>query len=396
MADDVTVLVPTLDEAATIEDVVAGFRAEGFDDVLVVDGGSTDGTRKLAREAGARVVEQTGEGKGKAVRQALSEIDREYVLLVDGDGTYRPEDAHRLIGPLREGEAEHVLGNRFADMRPGAMSQLNQLGNRIINWAYRLIHRRDHHDILTGYRAFTLRSANRMVLSADGFGIETEMTVECVKQGIATLEVPITYRPRPEGSETNLHPFRDGGTILLTLYRLAKTNNPFFYFGSVGVASLIVGTATALFVGYRWIAAGISHEVLALGGAAAILLGVQLLIFGALSDMIASLHGDQRRRIHRLERALQEHTDADVEGTSVAPTADELGESSADATPSEGTDATAQDPAATTERTAPGAEDATAAAEDAAAASEDTTPATEDAAAVEDASESDVQTRAEE
>ncbi|QZA89239.1 S-layer glycoprotein N-glycosyltransferase AglJ [Salinarchaeum sp. IM2453] len=302
----VCVLIPTLNEAETIGDVIDGYNDAGYTNVFVIDGGSDDQTQEIASEHGARVVEQSGSGKGQAVREAFDLIDRPYVLMVDGDGTYRPEDADKMVEPLFSGDAKHVIGNRFADMRPGAMTRLNQVGNRLINWAYRLIHRRDHHDILSGYRAFTLRSAKRLDLQAEGFGIETEIAVECVREGIDTVEVPITYLPRPEGSETNLRPVRDGAVIIVTLYRLAKTNNPFFYFGSVGTLALLSGLAVASFVGYRWIEQGIAHEVLAVVATAGILLGMQLLTLAFLSDMVVSLHRDQRRRIERLEEKVED------------------------------------------------------------------------------------------
>ena len=295
-SDDVCVLVPTLDEAETVGDVVRDFRDAGFADVLVVDGGSTDDTRAVAREAGARVVEQTGEGKGQAVREAVAEhIDAPYVLMLDGDGTYHADDADAMLEPLRSGEAEHVIGNRFADMRSGAMTVLNRLGNRLINAAFGVIHGESFADILSGYRAFTRDSFEKMHLTADGFGIETEMAVECAKRGIPTTVVPVTYYPRPAGSNTNLHPIRDGGIIFLELYRRAKTNNPLFYFGSLGTVSTVTGVLVAVYVGVEWVTQRISHEVLAVVAAFAILVGVQLLMFGMLADLILSLHQEQLR-----------------------------------------------------------------------------------------------------
>src|SRR6056297_1860475 len=133
MNEDVTVMIPTLDEAATIGDVVEGFVERGYEHVLVIDGGSADDTQEIAREAGARVIEQSGTGKGDAMMQGFATIDTEYVLVLDGDGTYLPKDAETLLEPLRSGEAEHVVGNRFADIQSGAMPRLNQVGNRLIN-----------------------------------------------------------------------------------------------------------------------------------------------------------------------------------------------------------------------------------------------------------------------
>ena len=304
--DEVCVLIPTYNEAAAVGGVVERFLDVGYGNVLVIDGGSTDGTRQVATDAGAEVVEQSGEGKGQAVREAVGLIDRPYVLLIDGDATYRPEQADRLVEPLQTGEAEHTIGDRFADMEPGAMTRLNQAGNRMINRAFSFVHGRDLQDILSGYRGFTRESFERLSLTADGFGIETEMAVECVRHDVGTAVVPVTYEARPDGSETNLRPFRDGGNILLTLYRLAKKNNPIFYFGSVGVASGVVGVVLAIWVAARYLLYGISHEVIALASGVALLFGLQLLMFGILSDLIVTANRNQRQQFERIERRLDE------------------------------------------------------------------------------------------
>ncbi|WP_224269131.1 S-layer glycoprotein N-glycosyltransferase AglJ [Haloprofundus salinisoli] len=303
---DVCVLLPTYDEAETIGEVVDGYRAQGFSDILVIDGHSTDGTRDIARQHGARVETQSGTGKGQAIREAMEYIDAPYVLMADGDGTNPPSDAEAMLEPLDRGY-EHVVGNRFADMRPGAMTGLNKLGNRIVNRAFAYIHGEEFADILSGYRAFTRDSFERLDLTSDGFGIETEMSVECAKRDVRTAVVPVTYHPRPDGSDTNLRPFRDGSIIFLELYRRAKTNNPLFYFGSVGALSTLTGLLLTFYVAYEWfVPPRVSHEVIAVGAAAGILFGVQLLIFGVLADMILTFHREQLRKIEELD----EKTDA--------------------------------------------------------------------------------------
>ncbi len=303
---DVCVLLPTLNEAETIGEVVAGFQEEGFKHILVVDGGSNDGTQTVAEEHGARVITQSGRGKGQAVREGVTHITQPIVLMADGDGTYRPADADRLLDPIFDGRAEHVIGNRFADMDPDAMTRLNRVGNRLINRLFSAVHGRSLDDILSGYRAFTKESFNRFHLEADGFGIETELAVECIRQGVSTDVVPIRYRPRPGASETNLHPLRDGGRIILTLYTLAKRNNPIFYFGSVAVVGTILGVIVGGYVGYDYLVHGVSHEILALLAAFLILLSIQLLMFGVLSDIIVSVNREQSRRLEDVADQLRD------------------------------------------------------------------------------------------
>ncbi|WP_332899064.1 S-layer glycoprotein N-glycosyltransferase AglJ [Haladaptatus sp. CMSO5] len=300
--DDVCVLIPTLNEAATIGSVVDGFHEQGLTNVLVVDGHSSDGTREIAADHGARVITQSGSGKGQAVREAIRKISVPYILMVDGDGTYRPEDAEAMLEPLLWGDAQHVIGDRFAHMETDAMSRVNSVGNRVINRAFSLIHGRNLRDILSGYRAFTRESVEALGLYADGFGIETELAVECVKHGVTTTVVDIHYGSRPAASDTNLHPLRDGGIILMTLYKLAKTNNPLFYFGSVAGVSTVIGVIIGLYVGVEYVTIGVSHEAMAVVSAFFILFGMQLLMFGVLSDLIVTLNREQTRRLEEIAR----------------------------------------------------------------------------------------------
>ena len=303
--DAVCVLLPAYEESETVGTVVADFREAGFDDVLVVDGGSTDGTRAVAREEGARGEIQSGQGKGQAIREAVREyVDKPYVLLADADCTYQVEDAEAMLEPLFSGETEHVIGNRYGNIHEDAMTRFNDLGNSIFNWLFRVINGEDFVDILSGYRAFTVESFERLQLRADGFGIETEMSVECARHSIPVTVVPITYMPRPDGSSTKLHPLKDGWIILAALYRKAKTSNPLFYFGTVGVVSGVAGAGIEVFVAYDWFVNRTPHEVLAFAGGTLIILGIQFLIFAVLSDLVVTLHNELLDRIETVEDRL--------------------------------------------------------------------------------------------
>lgn len=327
---EVCVLLPALNESATIADVITSYQAAGFTDILVVDGNSTDGTREKAREVGAKVITQTKIGKGQAVREGVREIDAPYVLMADADMTYRAKDAEAMLEPIMSGEAEHVIGNRFADMHDGAMTKFNRVGNQIFNQLFSAVYGENYIDILSGYRAFTTDSFQRLTLSADGFGIETEMAVQCAKRGIETEVVPITYRPRPDGSATKLRPVKDGSVILLELYRNAKTSNPLFYFGSAGIVSASIGMTMGLFVVYEYFIVGVGHNLTAVAAVNIVLLGVQLLIFGFLADMVQSLHREQRDRINRLENELIKNSENSGTKNSQSSTVGSLSEGETD------------------------------------------------------------------
>lgn len=297
--DEVCVVVPTLNEEESIESVVKGFKDMGFSNILVVDGHSTDQTVAKAREAGARVVLQSGIGKGQALKEVFGQINETYILLIDGDGTYSPSEAPRLLDPLLEGRADHVVGNRFAELQGGALKRLNLVGNKLINRFFVIIYNVQLADILSGYRAFTSEGIRLLDLSTPGFEIESEMTIESVKKGLRLLEVPITYQPRKEGTRTKLNPLRDGLRIAITIFRMAKTENPMFFFGLIGSLFGLTGFLIGLFVIKEWLSGRIEHIPLTILTAILIIVGFQLLIIGILGDVMASLHREMMRELYR-------------------------------------------------------------------------------------------------
>jgi dolichol-phosphate mannosyltransferase len=218
---DVTVLIPTLNEVATIGAVVDGFHELGFDNILVIDGHSDDETRAVAADAGATVTTQHGAGKGDAVREAIMSVRTEFVLLVDGDGTYDPGEFTRLLAPLGSDEdgCRMVIGNRFANLEAGAMSGLHRVGNRMVNYAFFLLTGQYQYDILSGYRAFETELIREIGIAERGFGLETELCTKTALEAYETRVVPITYKPRPSGSESELRSFSDGVAIFQALAR---------------------------------------------------------------------------------------------------------------------------------------------------------------------------------
>ncbi|MDK2890386.1 MAG: dolichol-phosphate hexosyltransferase [Methanoculleus sp.] len=296
--DEVCIFIPTLNEAPTIGELVEGFRQRGFRHILVMDGNSTDGTPDIARAAGAVVRAQAGKGKGNAIIEAVQFIDEPYVLMLDGDGTYSPDDAEKMLEPLGRG-FDHVIGDRLVDPEAGAFTGLNLLGNRVLNLMFRIAHGKDLHDILSGYRAFTLQSIRQMTLKEAGFEIETEMAVEAVRNGQRVTVVPVRYLARP-GTVTKLNPFQDGLRIFSTIYRLAKMNNPIFYFGIIGLFISLVGGVIGVYVVLEWLK-NIEHLPLTILTVLLITMGFQIFMFGVISDMLLGFHRETTRQIEQLQ-----------------------------------------------------------------------------------------------
>jgi len=290
---DVCVLIPTLNESETIHDIVREFREHDYR-VVVIDGNSTDDTRKLARDAGAEVIIQTGKGKGQAVTQAFSTLKDEYVVMIDGDGTYLPVEVDAMLAPILSGEADHVIGNRFANFSKGAFTKLNLFGNMILNKLFCHIYGVCPKDILSGYRAFNKNAYKAIELNKTGFEIETEITVECVKKGLRIVEVPITYLARHEDAQTKLNPLRDGFKIGMTIQKLAKWFNPKFYFVVPGVLFTLSGVGVGIYVVNEWLN-NVTHVPLTILATLLITIGLQLFIFAMIADMIATLHQETLR-----------------------------------------------------------------------------------------------------
>ncbi len=286
---DICILIPTLNEAATVGQLIKDFKKEGFSNILVIDGNSKDGTDRIAEAEGAKVVMQTGKGKGQAMIQAFGLIENPYIIMVDGDGTYLAREAPSLLEPILEGRADHVIGNRLEKYSPGAFTKLNLVGNRLINIFFDVAYGVHLKDILSGYRAFTIESVRELELNKTGFEIETEISVECILKKQRVEEVSITYLPRSEKGATKLNPVKDGFRIGSTIYRLAKVHNPMFYFGIIGSFFVLAGLITGAFVIAQWFQ-GITRVPLSVLTALFIIFGLQMFIFGMLSDLIVTLH----------------------------------------------------------------------------------------------------------
>jgi len=163
------------------------------------------------------------------------------------------------------------------------------VGNRLINMFFDLAYGVQLKDILSGYRAFTLESVRELELNKTGFEIETEISVECILKKQRVKEVPITYLPRSEKGVTKLNPVKDGLRIGSTIYRLAKVHNPMFYFGIIGFFFIMAGLFTGTFVVFQWVQ-GITRIPLSILTTLFIIFGLQMFIFGMISDLIVTLH----------------------------------------------------------------------------------------------------------
>lgn len=291
--DDVTVVVPTLDEAEGVVRVIEELRAVGVRNVLVVDGGSTDGTPELAARAGARVVRQEGRGKADAVRTALRLVETPYVVVMDGDFTYPAEYVPALVAKLREGYDE-VIGARV-EVEPGAQSPVFALGNRLLTWWFNLVFGTRLSDVLSGMYALRREAVADALFAARGFSVEAELAAHVASTG-EIAEVPIRYRRRLGRKKLGV---RHGVRIAVDIFRLSWMYNPLFVLSLAGSLLLVPGALLAAWVGYRWIFLGIKHYV---WGIIAFVLLAGGVAAGAVAALSLYLKRMERRLLLRLRQ----------------------------------------------------------------------------------------------
>ncbi len=221
-APTVLIIIPALNEVATIGTVLdeipldelgrAGYEPR----ILVVDNGSSDGTRGVALEKGAEVLDEPRRGKGTAMRRAFREASADYVFMLDADATYPPSHIPDMLRVLENGH-DVVIGSRLAGTRaPGSISRLNVIGNRLLTWTACALYGVKTSDLCTGYWGFRGKALSQLQLSAQGFNLEAELFAEVARNRLRLGEVPIHYRRRP--TPTKLRSLRDGARIARTLF----------------------------------------------------------------------------------------------------------------------------------------------------------------------------------
>jgi glycosyltransferase involved in cell wall biosynthesis len=215
----VSVVVPTLNEAANLRHVLPRIPDDVFE-VIVVDGGSHDSTVEVARNLlpDARVLRQPGRGKGDALAYAFDQAEGDVVVMLDADGSGRPEEMSRFVDALIAG-ADFAKGSRFL---PGGgsrdITRLRALGNRALTQLVNVLFGCRYTDLCYGYNAVWTRVIPDLALDASGFEIEAQLNLRASRIGLAVVEVS-SYEDRRIEGVSNLNALRDGLRVLRTIVR---------------------------------------------------------------------------------------------------------------------------------------------------------------------------------
>jgi len=224
----ITVLVCTRNEAGGIERIIESVKPYA-EEVLVVDGHSTDDTVKLAEAAGARVVQDNGKGKGDAYQVGIHESTQDIIVFIDADGSHEAADIPKLALPIGEGRADFVIASRHkggSDEWGGDLvTYLRAIGSGFLSIVINMRWGSDFTDVLNGFRAVSRDVAQRVPLKAVDFDIEQHMIVQYLKAGFRGAEVGSHESCRQWG-ESKLPTFRKAYLFFWRLFLDLITGKP--------------------------------------------------------------------------------------------------------------------------------------------------------------------------
>ncbi len=217
----VSAVIPTLNEEKNLAHVLPGLQ-QFVDEVILVDGHSTDETVKVARELcpDIRVVMQEGRGKGDALRSGFAAATGDIIVMLDSDGSTDPSEIPAYVGALLSG-ADFAKGSRF--LQGGGTADMEfhrKLGNWSFVWMVRMLFGGKYTDLCYGYNAFWRRVLPHLDIQCNGFEVETLMNIRALKAGLRITEVPSFEFLRIHGN-SNLQTIPDGWRVLKTILREA-------------------------------------------------------------------------------------------------------------------------------------------------------------------------------
>lgn len=211
----IVAIVPTLNEEKGLPKVLKGLKGR-VQEVVVVDGGSTDKTTEIAKRAGCKIILQEGRGKGMGFQSFLKKYpirSKDFYVMLDADASYDPTELGKIVKLLEEG-AEVVAGTRMLSVYD-ARSFLHVFGAKTISFTGSVLFLKWNPDICTGYWGFRGSALKKLHITAEKFELEADLFAEACKKKVVFRTVPVSYRKRL--GEEKLRAFSDGRKIILKL-----------------------------------------------------------------------------------------------------------------------------------------------------------------------------------
>ena len=297
-----SVLIPVYDEIATLAKLVERVQREPTDkEILLVDDGSTDGSRELLRALGDRgdprlrvFFHDRNRGKSAALRTAIAAARGRITLVQDADLEYDPSDYAKLLEPILDGQADVVYGSRFLGNKRRVLFFWHAVGNRVLTLFANAFTNLNLSDLETCYKAFRTELLQSIPLSSEGFGFEAEVTVKIAQLGCRVYEVPISYHGREywEGKKIG---WKDGVHALWLIVRHSLAP------GDAGLATLRRVDSLKRYNGHLWsrMKPFVGARVLEIGSGTG---GISRHLLGARSLVVTDTRAGYRDLLERLFR----------------------------------------------------------------------------------------------
>lgn len=228
------------------------------------------------------------------------EIDADYYIMADADDTYPAAEVEALLQPLRDGLADMTIGDRLSN---GTYAEENKrgfhgFGNNLVRLLVNKLYKGNYNDIMTGYRGFNRLFVKNFPVLSPGFEIETELSIHALDKRFKLVEVPITYKDRPEGSESKLSTFSDGFKVLRMIFNLFKDYKPLIFFSILTFLFFVLGLIVGIPVISEFARTGMIDKV------PSAVLATGFMILSALS-FVAGFILDTVVRQHRMQYELK-------------------------------------------------------------------------------------------
>lgn len=277
--DEVTIVLPTLNEAEAIGSLIDEIRSKGYSNILVVDGFSKDDTQEIAREHGATVLGQHGKGKSGAILVARDVVDTPFFLIMDGDYTYDPNDIDRFV--LYANDYDEIIG--FRPKRSPNISRTHRLGNWVLTTSFNILMGSNVPDVACGMYLMRTSKMKTLTLNRLGFEIDQEIAAQILTDGKVTY-VPINYRGRK--GHVKAPTWRQGFRALFAIINLGRVYNPVLLFSFLAGLALIPAIGLLAYASVLYLFFNSYHEGYFLGSLVLLVLGAQGLTVTTVASMI--------------------------------------------------------------------------------------------------------------
>ena len=293
---NIIAIIPSYNEEIPLGTVVLR-TLQYVDKVIVIDDGSSDKTKEVAKLAGAEVISHpTNLGKGQGIKtgfEAIKNINNnnslnfDIVITIDGDGQNNPDEIPLLVSPIKSGLADLVNGSRYIEGIEDDTPAYRRVGQKVLDKATNISSGLDITDSQSGFRAFSIKSLDYFKLKDSGFGIESEMLSDAAEAGLKIVEVPITVRYDLDGSTKN--PVTHGVGVLLKIIKDMELRRPLIYFTLPGFIIFLIGIFTGIWFLNDYISGTSINFGPTIISIMLIIVGLFLMLNGILLDSIRKL-----------------------------------------------------------------------------------------------------------